>query len=128
MFCFAKDTIPALQKSSVIYYLTYPGCNKNCIGEKDCNLVLRLYKHSLRDQPIHQHLLKCEHYMDIVNLLRLPDIDSASTSTVIKEYLLNTILSNFRVVDSFRSWSRLLFLEPFYIKALASKIFDGPNA
>ena len=77
---------------------------------------------------MHQQLLKSEHYVDIVNLMRLPGINSTSTSIVKKSYLLKAILSNACLVDSFRNWSRTLFSEAFYIKALASKVNDGSKA
>ena len=63
-----------------------------------------------------------------MNLMKLPDMDFASTSVVKKEYLLNAILSNFRLVDSSRNCSQLPFLETFYIKTSASKINDGSKA
>ena len=51
--------------------------------------------------------------------MRLPDIDFTSTSVVQKEYLLNAILSNFRILAT------LTVLEAFYIKMLAPNINDG---
>lgn len=71
---------------------------------------------------MHQQLLKYEHFMDIVKLMRLRDIDSMSNSIVKKEYLLNAVLFNFRIVNSCRNWSQLPFLETFYIRTVAPKI------
>ena len=51
--------------------------------------------------------------------MRLPDIDFTSTSVVQKEYLLNAILSNFRIL------APITVLEAFYIKMLAPNINDG---
>ena len=73
------------------------------------------------EQPMHLHLLKFEHFMDIANLIRLLDIDSTRISVVKKEHLLNVLLSYFWIVDSCSDWSQLLFLEAFYIKTLAHK-------
>ena len=71
---------------------------------------------------MHEHLLNCEHFIVIVNLMKLWDIYSMKTSTVEKEYLFNTVLSNFHIGDSYSNWSQLLFLEAFYIKTLAPEI------
>ena len=78
--------------------LTFPADNENYIGKSDRNL------------------LKCEHFMDIVNLMRLPDIDSTSTSVVKKEYLLNAVLSNFCILGSCSNWSQLLFWKHFTLR------------
>ena len=42
IFCSAKDFIPTLQKSNVIYCLTCPGCSQKYICKTDCNLVTHL--------------------------------------------------------------------------------------
>ena len=39
-----------------------------------------------------------------------------------KEYLLNAVLSNFHIVDSYSNWSQLLLLEVLYIKTLSPKM------
>ena len=79
----AKDTIPTLQKPNTIYCLIRPGCIENYIGKTDRDLVTRLHEHGSRDnQPKHQHLSKCENFKDIVNLMKLLDIDSTTSSAV----------------------------------------------
>ena len=71
MFCSAKDFIPTLQKLNVVYCSTCPECNEKYIDKTGCNLVTHLYKHgSLDDQPMYQHLSKCEHYNDTANLMK----------------------------------------------------------
>ena len=83
MFCFSRDTIPTLQKSNVIYYLTSPGCNENYIGKIDRNLITCLHEHGLLEcKQMDQRLLKREHFMDILNFMKLSGIDSTSTSVV----------------------------------------------
>ena len=69
MFCSAKDFIPTIQKSNIIYCLTCPGCNEKYIGKTDHNLITSLNKQgSHGDQTVYQHLSNCEHYNDIMNL------------------------------------------------------------
>ena len=55
-------------------------------------------------------------------IIRFPDIHSTSISMVQKEYLLNAVLSNFHIVDSYSNWSQLLLLEVLYIKTLSPKM------
>ena len=58
-------------------------------------------------------------FMDTVNLMKLPGIDSTITSFVKKEYLLNVVLPNVCI-----NLSQLLFSEIFYVITLAPKIND----
>ena len=52
---------------------------------------------------MHDQLLEYKHIIGIVNLMRLPDIHSVSTSVVKKYYLLNVVLSNVHLVNSCRN-------------------------
>ena len=51
----------------------------------------------------------------IVNLMKLPDNDSTTTALDKREHIPNAVLSNFLIVESCSNWSKLLFLEAFYI-------------
>ena len=101
MFSFPKDTIFTLKKSSIIYCLICPGCSANCVGKAAHNLVAHLHKHgSSEDQLMHQHILKCSHFMNTKNLMRLPDI-SRSTSGVLPLTAFRSILhQDVSVLDS----------------------------
>ena len=126
MFCSTKDSIPIHQKANIVYKVTCPGCNEDYVGKTDCNLVTRLNEHGFReDQPMYQYLLKCEHFAHVIDLHRLPDNDASATEINNKQHFVNTIISNFCVLDTCCNWSQLLFLEALYIKDLASKINDG---
>ena len=71
MFCSAKDSIAIHRKANAICKVTCPGCNEDCVGKADHNLVTRLNGHTSReDQPMYQHLSKCEHFSHISNLHR----------------------------------------------------------
>ena len=45
IFCKTKDSIPAEQKSNVIYRITCPGCFQKYVGKTDRNLITRLDEH-----------------------------------------------------------------------------------
>ena len=122
----SQRLILTLQKSNVIYCLTCPGCNEKYIGKTDRNFLTRLHEQGSRDdQPLYQHLTKCEDYNGIVNLIKLPDTNSTTVAVDKKEYMLQAVLIHLRLVDSWRNWSQLLFFEAFYIKTLAPKRTDG---
>ena len=79
MFCSAKDSILIHQEANVIYEVTCSGCNEDYVGKTDRNSVTRFNEHTSReDQPMCQHLSKCEHFAHIVDLFRLPDIDAST--------------------------------------------------
>ena len=129
MFCSAKDRIPIHQKANVIYKVTCPGCNEDYLGKTDRSLVTRLNVHASRkDQPMYQHLSKCEHFAHIIDLLRLPDIDASTTEINNKQHFVNAVICNFCVLGTCCNWSQLLFLEALYIKNHAPKINDGLKA
>ena len=107
--------------------LKAPTSNKDYIGKTDRNLVTRLNEYASRkDQPINQHLSKCEHFAHIITgLHRLPNIDASTTEINIKQHFVNTVNSNFCVLDTCCSYSQLLFLEALCIKHISPKINDG---
>ena len=83
---------------------------------------------SREDQPMYQHLSKCEHFAHIIDLHRLPDIDASTAEINNKRHFVDAIISNFCVLDTCCNWSQLLFSEALYIKNLAPKINDGVKA
>ena len=59
--------------------LNIPRYDKKYIDKTDHNLVTRLNEQgSPDDQPMYQHLSKCEYYNNIVNLMKLPGNDSTT--------------------------------------------------
>ena len=118
MFSSAKESILIHQKANII--ITRPGCNEDYVGKTNRNLVTRLNEHTFReDQPMYQQLSKCEHFAHIIDLHRLPDIDASTTEINNKQHFVNTVISNFCVLDTCCNWSQLLFLDVLYIKNLA---------
>ena len=74
------DSIPIHEKANVICTVTCPDSNEDYAGKTDCNLVTGFDEHaSHEDQPMHQHLSKCEHFAYIIDLHGLPDIDASQT-------------------------------------------------
>ena len=129
MFFLFYDFIPTLQKSNVVYCLICPDCDEKYIGKSHRNLATRLNEQGSRyDQPLYQHLTKCEDFNGIVNLMKLPDTDSATVAVDKREYIRKAVLIHFCIVDSCSNWSQLMLFEAFYIKTLAPSINDGLKA
>ena len=96
MFCSAKKSISVHQKANVIYKVTCPGCNEDYVGKTDRKLVTRINEHVFReDQPMYQHLSKCEHFAHIIDLHRLPDMEASTTAINNKQHFVKAVISNF---------------------------------
>ena len=66
-------------KCCLLLNTSCPRCDKKYIDKTDHNLATRLNEQgSPDDQPMYQHLSKCEYYNNIVNLMKLPDNDSTT--------------------------------------------------
>ena len=83
MFCNTKGSIPAEQKSNVIYRITCPGCFQKYVGKTDRNLITRLNEHGTKsDQRMYQHLIIVVHlmtmscYLHFQKQLRIPPLSA----------------------------------------------------
>ena len=129
MFCSAKDKIQDNQKSNVIYKIRCPGCNGTYIGKTDRCLITRLEEHGTKpDQPMYQHLFKCQEFQDTVNLFFLPDMDVATSSVNINLHIYNAVINNANIIDYNNNWSQLEFLEAYHIKKHMPSINYGLKA
>ena len=108
MFCSDKDSIPIREKNkcylqshlSWLYIDDY-------VGKIDRNLVTRLNEHASReDQPMYQHLSKCEHFALTIDLFRLPDIDVSTKEIHNEQHFVNTAISNFCGLNTCCNWSQ----------------------
>ena len=129
MVCYTKDSIPAEQKSNVIYRITSPSCFQKYVGKTNQNLITRLDKHGTKvGQPMYQHLSNCSTFNDHIMLFTLPDA-ATDTTIVSKElHLHNTVINNVKILDKNDKWGQLQFLEAYYIKKLAPEINFGLKA
>ena len=64
----------------------------------------------------------------IIDLDRLPDIDTSTTYINNKQHFVNAVISNFCVLGTYCNWSQLLFLGALHIKNLALKTNGGLKA
>ena len=92
MFCSLTDKIPINQKAYIVYQFTCPWCNKAFIGKNRQMFLTRMKKHGTRtDQPLHQHLTKCEAFQELCNLFTLPDLNEIRSVVNAKEHVLNAV-------------------------------------
>ena len=54
--------------------------------------------------------------------------DGETVDIDIKEHLINAVLNDCRIIDQNNNWSKLSFLEAYYIKTLKPEINDGLKA
>jgi hypothetical protein len=130
-FCSNKDPVPTLQKSSVIYKLSCPGCSQQYIGKTDRSLAFRLHEHATKpEQPMYHHLANCNGFIELVSFHGLPDClnDHPTPCVSFKDHILNAVYNNFEIIDYNYNWSQLAFLEAFHIKNLKPSINDGLKA
>ena len=114
---------------NLLCYLTKPlvvVVTKITLGTLIANLITRLSEHGYpEDQPIYQHLSKCEQISYVIDLLRWPDINVSTAEISNKHHFANAVMSTYCNLDTWFTWFQLLFLEAFYFKYLAPKINDG---
>ena len=129
MFCPVKDKISVTHKSNVIYKLKCPGCGEIYIGKTDRCLIVRLQEHGTRkDQPMFHHLSQCQAFHDYVSIFNLPSSSDTFFELDKREYIKNTVLSHYSIVDTNCNWSQLSYLEALYIKRLSPCINKGLKA
>ena len=128
MFCSNKDKIPEDQRANVIYKIRCPGCGEDYVGKTERCLKTRLKEHATSDsQPMYQHLINCDCFKDICNLMSLPD-GISHDPTFLKEQIKTAVFDNTSIVDYNNNWSVLEYLEAYYIKTLRSNINVGLKA
>ena len=129
MLCLAKEKIETTQKANITYDIQYPACKEHYIGKSDQYFVTRLDEHGSRhDQPIFQHLVNWQQFLEELSLLNLPISDNNIPEVELNSHIMNGGYNNSKVLEYNNSWSQLCFLEDFYIKTLRPKINAGLKA
>ena len=107
-----KDKLNKLSKPNVVYQFSCPGFESFYIGKTERTLFERTKKHvTCADSAIKGHLDNClnvEHLFSINNLI-LKDVNT-------REFRLNLVLQNARIIDESNNWNVLLFKEAYHIK------------
>ena len=129
MSCYAKDKIPTHQKSNIVYSIRCSGCCNEYVVKSDRCVITRMSEHAARGgQPIFQHLVRWEKFLETLSLYKLPDIDTEANIVDLLAHISTGIYDHWKILDTNKNWVQLWFLELFYIKQLKPKINDGLKA
>ena len=91
--------------------------------------VTRLDEHgSQYDQPMFQHLVNCQQFLEELSILNLPTSDNNIPEVELNSHIMNAVHYNSKILDYNNNWSQLCLLEAFYIKTLKPKINAGLKA
>ena len=123
VFTSAKDKIPKLSKSHVVYEIKCPGCGDQYIGKTDRTLFERTQEHAWidRESPLRNHFYNCEHFQHVHQMLtinsnifedQIPDNIEPS----IREFSIQSVRENTKILESDNNWNRLLYKEALCIE------------
>ena len=129
-FCGVKDKLPEEQKNNVIYSIKCPACGNSYIGKTDCCFDVRMQEHGTKpEQPMYEHMSKCEAFNYITKLHALPDIENNDVVNINwRAHVYETVINNSRVLKTSRDWLELCYLESFMIKKHKPMINIGIRA
>ena len=122
MFCLAKDKVKITQKVNIVCNIQYSAGKKHYNGKTDRCFVTRLDEHGSRhDQPMFQHLVNCQQFIEELSILNLPISDNNIPEVELNSHIMNAVLHNSKILGYNNNCSQLCFLEAFYIKTLKTK-------
>ena len=130
MQCFALPKIKFQHiKSNLVNSIRCPGCGDEYVGKTDRCVITRMSEHATRaDQPMFQHLVHCEKFLETLSLYKLPDIDTGANIVDLLAHISTAVYDHWKILDTNKNWVQLWFLESFYIKQLKPKVNDGLKA
>ena len=78
-FASAKDKVPLLSKSNVVYEVRCPGCGASYIGKTERTIRERSIEHAWSDaeSPMRNHLKTCTHFQHLFDILSVFEDRSA---------------------------------------------------
>ena len=129
VLCSSKDKTKTAQKSSIIYDVRSPACKEHYIGKIDRYFVTRLDQYESRhDQPMFQHLVNCQQFIEELSILNLPISESNIPEVELNSHIMNAVHNTSKILDYNNNGSQLYFLDVFYMKTLKPKINAGLKA
>ena len=133
--CFTnvKDPTPFLNRSNVVYEITCPGCGDKYVGKTDRTLFERTEEHGWdqKDSAVNKHLVSCPGFVELFNLFCIPNLFSDDTTLMtssLREFSINTVRRNIKILDTDRNWNVLLYKEALYIKRIKPSLNAGLKA
>ena len=127
--------MPPLSKSHVVYEVKCPGCGIQYICKTDRTLHERTREHAWSDveSPLRNHLSTCEHFLHTYGLLSMPDYNtsddiSGHDITSLREFSIELVRQNSRILHTDRNWNRLFYKESLSIERLNPVLNRGLKA
>ena len=100
MFCPAKDKVKNTKKANIVYDIQRPASKEHCIGKTDRCFVTRFDEHgNRRDQPMFQHLVNCQLFLEELSILNLPISDNNITEVELNSHIMNAVYHNLEILD-----------------------------
>ena len=133
-FTCTKDPTPLLNKSNVVYEVKCPACSANYVGKTDRTLFERTKEHAWdsKDSPVRQHLSNCQHFHHLYGILSLGNglfnDDVPTNESSFREFSINSVRNNVKILDYDRNWNNLLYKEALYIERLNPNLNSGLQA
>ena len=105
-------------ESKCMYIIHCPGCHNDYVSKTDENLITRLSEHEeKKDQPMFQHFRFS---------LQLSRFFFSETRTVDHiEHVYNSVIDNYRILDSCNNWAIVQHLESYHIKTKLAMVNVG---
>ena len=69
-------------------------------------------EHATRsDQPMLQHLVHCEKFLETLSLYKLPDINTGANIVDLLAHISTVVYDHWKILDTNKNWVQLWFLE-----------------
>ena len=133
-FTSTKDRTPLPNKSNVVYEVKCPGCHEKYVGKADRTLFERTKEHAWtdKDSTLCQHLQKCQYFHDMFGILSLSNNlfndDLCANEPSLREFSINSLGKNVKILDFDCNWNCLLYKEALYIERLNPSMNGGLKA
>ena len=100
LFCSAKGKIKATQKGNITDDIQCPACKQHYIGKTDRCFATCLDEYGSRhDQPMFQHLVNCQQFLEKLSILNLPISDNNIPKVELNSHIMSAVHNNSKVLD-----------------------------
>ena len=102
MQCFALPKIKFQHiKSNLVNSIRCPGCGDEYVGKTDRCVITRMSEHATRaDQPMFQHLVHCEKFLETLSLYKLPDINTGANIVHLLAHIFTAVYDHWKILDT----------------------------
>ena len=130
-FASSKDKTPLLSKSNVVYEVCCPACGENYIGKTERTLKERSIEHAWYDveSPMRNHLKSCSHFNHMYGILTmLLETPTEDESLIRRNFTIQALQKQIKVLDSDKNWNQLLYKEALNIERKDPTLNKGLKA